>query len=118
MALAHTWLAATVLHARQRPAKNAFRYRVYYLCLALSQWSTLSRLPFFGLERFNLFSLRARDYGREQTPEAWMRGLLRRYDVTTADGEIVLMTMPRILGYAFNPVSFWFCHHLSLCAPK
>jgi len=25
------------------------------------------------------------------------------------DGDIVLMTMPRMLGYVFNPVSFWFC---------
>ena len=25
------------------------------------------------------------------------------------DGEVVLMTMPRMLGYVFNPVSFWFC---------
>ncbi|MFZ4540201.1 MAG: DUF1365 domain-containing protein [Rickettsiales bacterium] len=109
MALTHTWLEATVAHARQRPAKNAFRYRVYYLCLALSQWSALHRLRFFGLEHFNLFSLRAHDYGRGEIPEAWMRSLLSRYHITSADGEIVLMTMPRILGYAFNPVSFWFC---------
>lgn len=98
-----------MLHARQRPAKNAFRYRVYYLCLTLSQWASLARLPFLGLERFNLFGLRVRDYGRGEAPEAWMRGLLARYQVTAADGEIVLMTMPRVLGYAFNPVSFWFC---------
>jgi len=109
MALGHTLLEATVLHARQRPAANAFRYRVYYLCVVLSQWSTLQRLWFLALERFHLFSLRARDYGRGESPESWMRGLLGRYGVTSADGEIVLMTMPRVLGYAFNPVSFWFC---------
>lgn len=109
MELAHTWLEATVMHARHRPAKNAFRYRVYYLCVALSQWSTLNRLPLLTLERFNIFSLRARDYGRSEHPEAWMRGLLNHYKVMAADGEIVLLTMPRILGCAFNPVSFWFC---------
>ena len=109
MALAHTWLKANVLHARQRPKKNVFRYRVYYLCLALSQWPSLARLAFFSLDRFNLFSLHARDYGRNTTPEIWIRSLLTHYQITSADGEIVLMTMPRILGYAFNPVSFWFC---------
>ncbi len=96
-------------HARQRPAKNAFRYRVYYLSIVLSQWQSLRLLPFFSLTHFQLFGLRQRDYGREQTPEAWMRSVLRQYEVHAADGEIVLMTMPRILGYAFNPVSFWFC---------
>jgi DUF1365 family protein len=25
------------------------------------------------------------------------------------DGDVVLMTLPRMLGYVFNPVSFWFC---------
>lgn len=109
MALSHTWLEATVLHARQRPATNAFRYRVYYFCLALSQWNTLRNLRLLSLERFNVFSLRARDYGRGETPHTWIRGVLADHQVTAADGEIVLMTMPRILGYAFNPVSFWFC---------
>ena len=27
-----------------------------------------------------------------------------------ADGEIVLHAFPRMLGYVFNPVSFWVCH--------
>ena len=27
-----------------------------------------------------------------------------------ADGEIWLQTQPRILGFVFNPVSFWYCH--------
>jgi DUF1365 family protein len=29
------------------------------------------------------------------------------------DGEIVLQTFPRVFGYVFNPVSFWFCHDRS-----
>ena len=27
-----------------------------------------------------------------------------------ADGEVVLHAFPRMLGYVFNPVSFWVCH--------
>lgn len=109
MALGRTLLEAQVVHARTRPKRNRFRYRVYYLCIALRDWPSLGRLWPLSLERFNLFSLRARDHGRGQSPEAWIRGVLAEWNVTTADGEIVLMTMPRILGYAFNPVSFWFC---------
>jgi len=26
------------------------------------------------------------------------------------DGEVVLQTFPRVLGYVFNPISFWLCH--------
>jgi DUF1365 family protein len=27
------------------------------------------------------------------------------------DGEIVIQCFPRVFGYVFNPVSFWFCHN-------
>lgn len=108
MGLSHQLLISQVMHARARPKRNAFRYHVYYLVLSLSQLNTASR-RLLSLNRFNLFSLRTRDYGRDAEPEAWLRAQLAQWGVTTATGEILLMTMPRILGYAFNPVSFWFC---------
>jgi hypothetical protein len=33
-----------------------------------------------------------------------------RRGLVAADGEVVLQTMPRVFGFVFNPVSFWFCH--------
>ena len=30
--------------------------------------------------------------------------------VADADGEVWLHCLPRVLGYAFKPVSFWYCH--------
>lgn len=109
MALNNALLISQVSHARQRPKKNAFRYSVYYLCMNVAAWPALDGLWPFSRERWNLFSLWEKDFGRGQSPEAWIRGLLREWNVTEADGDIVLMTMPRVLGYAFNPVSFWFC---------
>lgn len=38
-----------------------------------------------------------------------MRGVLKQERIEEADGDIVLVTMPRHFGYGFNPVSFWFC---------
>lgn len=111
MALTHHILDAQVVHARTRPKHNRFRYRVYYLCLRLSDWDSLAQMRFLSLDRFNLFSLHGKDYFSEAgtSPQQWIRTLLATWGVTKADGEIVLMTMPRVLGYAFNPVSFWFC---------
>ena len=37
-------------------------------------------------------------------------GLLAAEGIDTADGEVVLQTFPRLFGFVFNPVSFWFCH--------
>jgi hypothetical protein len=55
-------------------------------------------------------SFRCADHGDGTTPlEAWARGLCRQAG-TDADGAIWLHAFPRVLGYAFKPVSFWFCH--------
>lgn len=108
MGLTHQLLVSQVMHARARPKRNAFRYHVYYLLIALSSMHTLPR-RFLSLDTFNLFRVDKRDHGRGTEPEAWIRQCLSAWGVTAANGEIWLMTMPRILGYAFNPVSFWFC---------
>lgn len=107
MGLSRAWMIADVAHARQRPAKHAFRYHVYYLCIGLSALPLLRRLRLLSRNRFNLFGLRDSDYHGE--PERWIRELLATWGVTAADGDVVLLTLPRVLGYAFNPVSFWFC---------
>ena len=109
MAIAPSILKATVMHARQRPKPNRFSYRVYYLLFPLRSWVQLKQFALVSLERFNLFSLRAADYGRGKGPEQWIREVLAERGIAHADGDIVLLTMPRVLGYAFNPVSFWFC---------
>ena len=99
-----------VRHRRTRPATNAFTYPAFCLRLPLSQ---LSALPARGVawNRRGLLAFHDRDHGpRDGTPlAAWMRELLARERVA-ADGEIVLYAFPRMLGYVFNPVSFWVCH--------
>jgi DUF1365 family protein len=41
---------------------------------------------------------------------AWLLDLLAREGIDDADGEVWLHCYPRVLGYAFKPVSFWYCH--------
>ncbi len=101
-----------VRHRRLRPVLHSFAYASYYVRLPLR---TLGQGGFgsalFSRNRFNLLSWYERDYGDGQQPLlAWLDGLLVAEGITDADGEAWLQTMPRVLGYAFNPVSFWFCH--------
>jgi DUF1365 family protein len=99
-----------ITHARRGAGKNAFAYRALYLILPLNE-PARERRPFFGIDRFNLFSFHARDHGDGKTDlDGWARRQLARHGIEEADGEIVLMTLPRVLGYVFNPVSFWLCH--------
>lgn len=108
-------LVSKVMHKRLTPVVNGFTYGVYYVVAPVSKLDTLARGRFFGVNRFGLFSLYEKDYGaRDGTPlKEWIDGVLERHGITEADGETYLVTMPRILGYAFNPVSFWFCHDAS-----
>ncbi|MBK5106204.1 MAG: DUF1365 domain-containing protein [Burkholderiales bacterium] len=101
-----------VMHRRLRPAEHRFVYPVYFLRLPLSELSRGRRTygGLFSVNRWNLLSLRHADHGDGGDPLAWIRGLLAREGIHAADGEVVLQTFPRVLGYVFNPVSFWFCH--------
>jgi len=99
-----------VMHRRSRPAKNAFVYPSFCLRLPLSR---LDELPALGIarNRRGLLSFHDRDHGaRDGSPLLpWIRALLVREGVD-APGEVVLHAFPRMLGYVFNPVSFWTCH--------
>jgi len=99
-------------HARLRPVTNRFSYGVYFLRLplrSLSDWSGTT--PFLSRNRFNLLSFHDSDHGDGRLPlTEWIDALLAGEGIADADGEIWLQTFPRVLGYVFNPVSFWFCH--------
>ncbi len=100
-----------VMHVRLRPRRNAFRYRVFFLRFPISAIERLEN-ALFSVNRWNIFSFHYRDHGPRDGshPEAWLRNLLSREGLEAADGEIMLQTFPRMLGYVFNPISFWFCH--------
>jgi DUF1365 family protein len=71
----------------------------------------LHAVRWLGINRTGLFGFRDADHGDGGPDvEVWVRGLLRTEAIDSADGDITLITMPRILGYAFNPVSFWLCY--------
>jgi DUF1365 family protein len=92
---------AQVVHKRLFPKANAFHYGVYYLALPLPAAAIPGRLASFHRKDVGL-----RD-GSDPTP--WVRGILADYDLNQKTQRIVLVTMPRVLGYVFNPVSFYLC---------
>jgi DUF1365 family protein len=100
-------LDAKVFHARLRPARNSFRYGALYFTVPLSEF-VKRRRGLLSIDGHNLFNLRTRDYGDGKCARSWIARVLSEWRVP-ADGEIVLVTMPRIFGYAFNPVNFWLC---------
>lgn len=110
-----------VRHHRFRPRPHALNYRVFWMLVDLDEIDRLSgKLRFFSRNRFNLYAFRDADYGdrsgRPLRPQ--IEETLAKAGITHDGGPIRLLTMPRILGYAFNPLSTYFCyrHDGSLCA--
>jgi DUF1365 family protein len=100
-----------VRHARLRPAANRFRYGAYFLrlplrALAVRPW----RSRMLGLNRRAPMAVLDRDHGDGRPLLEWIDALLHDHGIEDATGEVWLHTFPRVFGYVFNPVSFWFAH--------
>lgn len=110
MALENGLYLTKIMHARQRPKRNAFTYGAYYLSFALDEMQRLAETTGLSCNRGNIFSFFEKDHADKKTPlEPWVRKILADWQVPQADGRIVLVALPRLFGFVFNPVSFFFC---------
>jgi len=101
-----------IWHARIAPVAHSFRYPHCWFALDLDELPQLNReLRGFGYNRFSLFSIDDRDYlfGSGSLRDRIMVYLAERgcgADVVRVE----LVTAARFLGYAFNPVSFYYAY--------
>ena len=119
------------MHHRFAPRAHGFAYRIFLFALDLDELEALPRrLGLFSVNRPNLYSLRERDYlptgealhhptpggaapadgpGAPAALKDRVAAYLAARGVDLTGGRVLLVTLPRILGYGFNPVSFYFC---------
>lgn len=105
-----------VMHKRLFPNVNAFTYGIYYLCLPLEKMAQYGDDWRLGISRPAVVGFHAQDHaGRCSDADlaVWAQQVLQSGGLNIPDAEFSLMAMPRILGYVFNPVSFWFCQDAS-----
>ena len=101
-----------VSHERFYPTHHRLDYRFYVYALDLSELALLDRrLPLFGTNRHRPVALHDRDHLDRRTGDI-RRKLLDRlagHVAVEAIDQIIMVTSPRLLGYIFNPVSFYYC---------
>ncbi|WP_371348119.1 DUF1365 domain-containing protein [Ancylobacter sp. IITR112] len=105
--------AGEVMHVRLKPRRHRLAYRLFSLLLDLDEIDGLDRrLRLFSRNRFNVFSFHDRDYADPQAGplKAQVERLLAEAGLAPDGGAIRLLTLPRLFGYAFNPLSIYFCH--------
>ncbi len=103
---------AVVSHTRTSPHKNSFRYNVCTFLLDLEELDELDKEHlFFARNSFSLFSFYDKDhiqFGEKDTLSN-LKAFLSASGVSETIGKVYLLTNLRVLGYVFNPVSFYFC---------
>ncbi|MGL4438805.1 MAG: DUF1365 domain-containing protein [Bosea sp. (in: a-proteobacteria)] len=112
------WLyPGNVMHARMKPKVHRFAYKVFCLLIDLGQLDGANaKAALFSVGGFNLLSFRESDHGPEtkSAPKGHLRAhideLLKPTGIDTAGGRILLLCYPRLLGFAFNPISVYFVY--------
>jgi DUF1365 family protein len=101
-----------VMHMRLQPFGHKFRYRVTTLLLDVDRLAQTDRsLRLLSVDRFNLFTFRSADHGpRDGGPlRPWVEAQLAEAGLPVP-ARILLLSMPRLLGHAFNPLSVFWCY--------
>jgi DUF1365 family protein len=94
-------------HVRTTPIRNAFRYRSYQWLVDLD---ALPRLPFV-LRPFARFDARDHVGDPGRSLRANVDAYLAENGIDLGGGRIRMLTNARVLGYVFNPLTVYWCHH-------
>jgi DUF1365 family protein len=95
-----------VMHRRLTAPPHRFAYNSFWVAVDLDKRPAL-RL--FGFDRPALFSLHARDHADGTTGDLRLK-IAASAEGLDVSGRMILLTMPRLFGFVFNPLSVYFCH--------
>ncbi len=115
-----------VHHARTRPSQHRFTYGTFFLMLPM--W--LETRPSQATADTTTATATATDWQPNQAGPLsffdedhgqglshaqggalpWLHNMLQTQGIADADGDVWLQTYPRVWGYTFKPVSFWYCY--------
>lgn len=98
-----------VTHRRYKPVRHDLKYKVFSFLFDLDALDGEDKkLRFFSRNKFNLFSFYDRDHDAEDIV-AKVRKTLTEAGLA-ADGRLLALCYPRMLGYVFNPLTVYYCY--------
>jgi len=106
---------AKIFHKRFLPKVNKFNYSGFYIKFSIENIYDLES-KLFSINKFNLFSFYEKDHGYRDGSSLflWVSDILNKAGINNFSGRVFLQTFPRVLGYVFNPVCFWYCYSENL----
>lgn len=100
-----------VVHKRLVPSQHEFCYRLFYFDVDLDELPELNRkVKLMGWKPWSLYRILAKDHidlGKAEIRSNLKEWLHDHGVELRSDDKVRLLTMPRVLGYIFNPVCFY-----------
>ncbi|MBZ7927222.1 DUF1365 domain-containing protein [Ensifer adhaerens] len=110
---AGTLYCGKVMHQRLRPFGHRFSYSVFSLLVDIDRLEELGRMSnLLSVDRPGILSFHTRDHVEQEneTVRAFADRLLAKAGIATPAERVLLLAFPRMLGYAFNPLSTYFAY--------
>ncbi len=108
--------AGRVAHVRHMPFRHRFDYRIWMLAIDIDRLDdTAAGSRWFRHNRFGLVSLYDQDHGFRdgRSLRSYAEAALAGDGLSAYASRIIFISTPRLLGYAFNPISFYYCYDSS-----
>jgi hypothetical protein len=102
-----------VVHHRLSPTPHRFKYQMSWCLFDLDSLDELfARSKVWSLNKFNIVSLRNKDYINASPDgiKAKAKAYIEKRTKHNFNGKIFLFTHPRYMGFGFNSVNFYFCY--------
>lgn len=118
----HRVLVGKTYHQRIQPVSHIFKYPLWYVFLNLSHLKSNSKITrLFGYNRISLLSVSSQDYISKSPENLYQKyqkltdSYLQRktsfvdsgFDDVLSENSVYLLSLPRLIGKQFNPVSFY-----------
>jgi DUF1365 family protein len=103
----------SVMHHRLAPKIHHFQHDIFMFYLDLDELEIVARKNFlFSYNQKNIYSFRDADHepAGENPLKERIVAYLRQNGIELGPfGRVMLLTLPRVFGYVFNPVSIYYC---------
>jgi hypothetical protein len=101
------------MHHRFAPKVHHFQHDIFMFYLDLDELDLVAKkILSFGHNRKNLYSFLDADHepAGENPLKERILDFLRRNGIDLGPfGRVMLLTLPRVIGYVFNPISIYYC---------
>ncbi len=101
----HIW------HSRLSKAKHSFKYSCFFFAIDVTKISEIKNNFLFSINKFSILSIFEKDYLQNLKDlgiNEKLKNEINKRKLNITYSSAIVFTIPRFLGYVFNPVNFYY----------